>query len=63
MFEVFLKKQKIRCDCRSYHACRGEKDARKYADVGGFRKSAAADDIAAHDFILTLGRFAGAEEQ
>ena len=47
----------------AYHAWRGEKDARKYADVAGFCKSAAADEIAGHDFILTPGRYVGAEEQ
>jgi type I restriction enzyme M protein len=31
--------------------------------VAGFCKSATADEIAAHDFILTPGRYVGAEEQ
>jgi type I restriction enzyme M protein len=47
----------------AYHAWRGEKDAGKYTDVAGFCKSAAADEIAGHDFILTPGRYVGAEEQ
>jgi type I restriction enzyme M protein len=48
---------------RTYHAWRGEKEAGKYADVPGFCESAAADEIAAHGFILTPGRYVGAEEQ
>ena len=47
----------------AYHAWRGEKGAGEYADVAGFCKSATADEIAAHDFILTPGRYVGAEEQ
>ncbi|MGA2035690.1 MAG: hypothetical protein ABSG68_25865 [Thermoguttaceae bacterium] len=30
---------------KTYHAWRGEKGAGKYADVSGFRKSAATDEI------------------
>ena len=48
---------------RTYHAWRGEKDAGKYKDVLGFCKSSTSDDIAAHGFILTPGRYVGAEEQ
>lgn len=48
---------------RTYHAWRGEKDAGKYADVAGFCRSAPADEIASHGFILTPGRYVGAEEQ
>jgi type I restriction enzyme M protein len=48
---------------RSYHAWRGEKDAGKYKDVPGFCKSVGTDEIAAHGFILTPGRYVGAEEQ
>ena len=47
----------------AYHAWRGEKDTGKYADMAGFCKSGAADEIAGHDFILTPGRYVGAEEQ
>jgi type I restriction enzyme M protein len=46
-----------------YHAWRGEKDAGKYKDVAGFCKSATTDEIASHGFILTPGRYVGAEEQ
>jgi type I restriction enzyme M protein len=47
----------------AYHAWRGEKGAGKYADRAGFSDSATADEIAGHDFILTPGRYVGAEEQ
>ena len=47
---------------RSYHAWRGEKDAGKYEDVAGFSKSATTEEIAAHGYVLTPGRYVGAEE-
>lgn len=47
---------------RAYHAWRGEKDAGKYKDIPGFCKSATTDEIASHGFILTPGRYVGAEE-
>jgi len=47
---------------QTYHAWRGEKDAGKYADVPGFCKSAKAEEIASHNFVLTPGRYVGAEE-
>lgn len=46
---------------RAYHAWRGENDAGKYEDVPGFSKSAALDEIRKHDFVLTPGRYVGAE--
>jgi type I restriction enzyme M protein len=47
---------------RTYHAWRGKKEAGEYADVAGFCKSATLDDVAANGFVLTPGRFVGAEE-
>jgi len=47
---------------KTYHAWRGEKTAGKYADVPGFCKSAATDEIADHGFVLTPGRYVGAEQ-
>jgi hypothetical protein len=47
----------------AYHAWRGEKDAGKYTDVAGFCKTATTDEIISHDFILTPGRYVGAEQQ
>jgi type I restriction enzyme M protein len=46
----------------TYHAWRGDKGAGKYKDVAGFCKSATAAEITAHDYMLTPGRYVGAEE-
>ena len=46
----------------TYHAWRGEKGAGKYADIAGFCKSAATEEIVAHGYILTPGRYVGAVE-
>jgi len=47
----------------TYHAWRGEKRAGKYADVPGFCKSAALEEIRKHGHMLTPGRYVGAEAQ
>ena len=47
----------------TYHAWRGEKDSGKYADVPGFCKSVALDEIHKHGHVLTPGRYVGAEVQ
>jgi type I restriction enzyme M protein len=46
----------------TYHAWRGEKDAGEYADVQGFCKSASTDEIRKNGFVLTPGRYVGAED-
>ena len=46
----------------AYHAWRGEKGASHYDDVPGFCKSATLEQIAKHGFVLTPGRYVGAEE-
>lgn len=46
----------------TYHAWRGQKGAGTYADVAGFCRSATLKEIRAHDFVLTPGRYVGAEE-
>lgn len=46
----------------AYHAWRGDKDAGKHKDVAGFCKGATKDEIAAHGYVLTPGRYVGAEE-
>jgi type I restriction enzyme M protein len=47
---------------RTYHAWRGEKDARKYEDKAGFCKAASLKEIESHGHVLTPGRYVGAEE-
>jgi hypothetical protein len=45
----------------TYHRWRGD-GAGKYEDVAGFCKSATTEEIASHQFVLTPGRYVGAEE-
>src|SRR5207245_1138932 len=44
----------------TYHAWCG--DGGEYRDVPGFCKSAATDEIAGHGYVLTPGRYVGAED-
>jgi type I restriction enzyme M protein len=46
----------------TYHAWRGDKGVGAYVDVAGFCKSANLAQIEAHGFVLTPGRYVGAEE-
>jgi len=45
----------------TYHRWRGD-GAGKYEDIPGFCKSASTEEIEAHHFVLTPGRYVGAEE-
>ena len=47
----------------TYHAWRGEDGAGEYADIPGFCKSAALEEVRKHDHVLTPGRYVGAEAQ
>jgi type I restriction enzyme M protein len=57
-----LTDEEITRIAKAYHAWRGEKEAGKYKDVAGFCKSAKTEEIAGHGFVLTPGRYVGAEE-
>lgn len=46
---------------RTYHAWRGESDAGAYEDIAGFCKSAVIQEIQSHGYVLTPGRYVGAE--
>ena len=58
-----LSAEEIARIARTYHSWRGEKDADKYEDAPGFCKSATTGEIASHGYILTPGRYVGAEAQ
>ncbi|MCY3777614.1 MAG: class I SAM-dependent DNA methyltransferase [Candidatus Aminicenantes bacterium] len=45
----------------TYHAWRGEDGAGDYADVPGFCKSAAPEELRRHGHVLTPGRYVGIE--
>lgn len=47
---------------QTYHAWRGDQGAGSYEDIAGFAKSATTEEIAVHGYVLTPGRYVGAEE-
>jgi type I restriction enzyme M protein len=47
---------------QAYHAWRGEKEAGKYKDIPGFCKSIPIEEIRVHGYVLTPGRYVGAED-
>ena len=57
-----LSDEEIARIAATYHAWRGEQDAGEYADIPGFCKSATTEEIASHGYVLTPGRYVGAEE-
>jgi len=57
-----LTDEEIARIARTYHAWRGEPGAGEYEDAAGFCASAKVEQIAQHNFVLTPGRYVGAEE-
>ena len=57
-----LTDEDVRQIAGTYHAWRGDKNAGTYADVPGFCKAAKLEDIRKHGYVLTPGRYVGAEE-
>src|SRR5437667_12215257 len=47
----------------TYHAWRGELKDKKYRDVPAFCKSVSLEDVSMQGFVLTPGRYVGAEEE
>jgi type I restriction enzyme M protein len=47
---------------RAYHAWRGESEAGANEDVPGFCKAATLEEIKAHGYVLTPGRYVGAAD-
>lgn len=45
-----------------YRAWRGEADAGEYQDIPGFCRSATIEEIASYSYVLTPGRYVGAED-
>ncbi len=56
-----LADEDITCIAGTYHAWRGEEGAGKYENVSGFCKSAKLEEIQKHGYVLTPGRYVGAE--
>ena len=46
----------------TYHNWRNKKADAAYEDIAGFCKSASIDEVAAHDYVLTPGRYVGAAD-
>ena len=57
-----LADEEINRIAATYHAWRGEKDAGEYSDIQGFCKSSTTEEIRSHGYVLTPGRYVGAEE-
>ena len=55
-----LNEEDILKIANTYHAWRGE--GGEYEDVAGFCKSASKEEIDSHGFVLTPGRYVGAED-
>lgn len=56
-----LTEQDVARIANTYHAWRGDKGANDYMDIAGFCKAAVLEEIQMYDFVLTPGRYVGAE--
>lgn len=56
-----LSAEDIETIAGKYHAWRGDKGSERYKDASGFCKRVATSDVASHQFVLTPGRYVGAE--
>jgi type I restriction-modification system DNA methylase subunit len=56
-----LTEEEIARIAGTYHAWRGDKGAGKYEDIPGFCKGVTKEEIAEHGYVLTPGRYVGAE--
>ena len=57
-----LTEEEIKRLADTYHAWRGDEGAGEYKDIPGYCKSVQKNEIAQHDYVLTPGRYVGAEE-
>lgn len=57
-----LTPEEIERIAATYHAWRGDKDGGDYEDVAGFCKSATTEEIEENGYVLTPGRYVGAED-
>jgi type I restriction enzyme M protein len=58
-----LTEQEVERIAHTYHLWRGDSRAGHYEDIAGFCRAASPDDIAKHAFVLTPGRYVGANEE
>lgn len=57
-----LSDEEITLIARTFHAWRDEAEAGAYQDVPGFCNSTPTEDINTHGYVLTPGRYVGAED-
>lgn len=57
-----LTEEEIERIAGTYHAWRGDEGAGEYEDVPGFCRSVTVEEVAEQGYVLTPGRYVGAEE-